>query len=823
MNLQKNNVFNFMTFNSDEFDFIPILSGNRDNKEQDNLPETLSILPLRNTVLFPKVLIPITIGREKSLQLIREIQGKEKYIGVISQKEINIENPNIEELNTVGTVAKIVKTLQMPDNSNSIIIQGIKRFKIVSYIKTEPYYVAEIVYLEEIFPEANDTEYEAVIGSLKSTSEKIIQLAHHIPREAAFAIKNINNPVFLVNYIAINLDIDTKDKQELLENNNIKERAILLLKYLTIELQKLEIQNDIHKKVKIEIDQQQREYFLTQQMKTIKNELGGDAADIEIGDLRKKASEKNWAQNVADTFEKEVKRLERMHPASPDYSNILTYLHLLLELPWNIFTTDNFDLKNVSKILEKDHFGLEKVKERILEHLAVLKLKGDMKAPIICLYGPPGVGKTSLGKSVAEALNRKYVRISLGGLHDEAEIRGHRKTYIGALPGRIIQNIKKAKSSNPVFILDEIDKIGNDFRGNPSFALLEVLDPEQNSAFYDNYLELEYDLSKVLFIATANSLNSIDSALLDRMELIHVSGYIVEEKIEISKRHLLPKLLENHGINKEQLKFSDEVIEHVIVNYTRESGVRELNNTFAKIARFVAKKIGLEQKYNPKISIKDVRKILGAPIYINRDYQECKYAGVATGLAWTPAGGKILYVETSLSKGNGRLTLTGNLGEVMKESAVIALEYVKAHATDLNIATEIFDTWNLHIHVPEGAIPKDGPSAGITIASSIASAFSQRRVKPHTALTGEITLRGSVLPVGGIKEKILAAKRAQINEIILPAANKNDVEEIKEIYTAGLTFHYVENILEVFNIFLLNEQVENPMVFKKKEIENQKP
>jgi ATP-dependent Lon protease len=595
------------------------------------------------------------------------------------------------------------------------------------------------------------------------------------------------------------------------------------LKYLTIELQKLEIQNDIHKKVKIEIDQQQREYFLTQQMKTIKNELGGDAADIEIGDLRKKASEKNWAQNVADTFEKEVKRLERMHPASPDYSNILTYLHLLLELPWNIFTTDNFDLKNVSKILEKDHFGLEKVKERILEHLAVLKLKGDMKAPIICLYGPPGVGKTSLGKSVAEALNRKYVRISLGGLHDEAEIRGHRKTYIGALPGRIIQNIKKAKSSNPVFILDEIDKIGNDFRGNPSFALLEVLDPEQNSAFYDNYLELEYDLSKVLFIATANSLNSIDSALLDRMELIHVSGYIVEEKIEISKRHLLPKLLENHGINKEQLKFSDEVIEHVIVNYTRESGVRELNNTFAKIARFVAKKIGLEQKYNPKISIKDVRKILGAPIYINRDYQECKYAGVATGLAWTPAGGKILYVETSLSKGNGRLTLTGNLGEVMKESAVIALEYVKAHATDLNIATEIFDTWNLHIHVPEGAIPKDGPSAGITIASSIASAFSQRRVKPHTALTGEITLRGSVLPVGGIKEKILAAKRAQINEIILPAANKNDVEEIKEIYTAGLTFHYVENILEVFNIFLLNEQVENPMVFKKKEIENQKP
>jgi len=812
-----------MTFNSDEFDFIPILSGNRDNKEQDNLPETLSILPLRNTVLFPKVLIPITIGREKSLQLIREIQGKEKYIGVISQKEINIENPNIEELNTVGTVAKIVKTLQMPDNSNSIIIQGIKRFKIVSYIKTEPYYVAEIVYLEEIFPEANDTEYEAVIGSLKSTSEKIIQLAHHIPREAAFAIKNINNPVFLVNYIAINLDIDTKDKQELLENNNIKERAILLLKYLTIELQKLEIQNDIHKKVKIEIDQQQREYFLTQQMKTIKNELGGDAADIEIGDLRKKASEKNWAQNVADTFEKEVKRLERMHPASPDYSNILTYLHLLLELPWNIFTTDNFDLKNVSKILEKDHFGLEKVKERILEHLAVLKLKGDMKAPIICLYGPPGVGKTSLGKSVAEALNRKYVRISLGGLHDEAEIRGHRKTYIGALPGRIIQNIKKAKSSNPVFILDEIDKIGNDFRGNPSFALLEVLDPEQNSAFYDNYLELEYDLSKVLFIATANSLNSIDSALLDRMELIHVSGYIVEEKIEISKRHLLPKLLENHGINKEQLKFSDEVIEHVIVNYTRESGVRELNNTFAKIARFVAKKIGLEQKYNPKISIKDVRKILGAPIYINRDYQECKYAGVATGLAWTPAGGKILYVETSLSKGNGRLTLTGNLGEVMKESAVIALEYVKAHATDLNIATEIFDTWNLHIHVPEGAIPKDGPSAGITIASSIASAFSQRRVKPHTALTGEITLRGSVLPVGGIKEKILAAKRAQINEIILPAANKNDVEEIKEIYTAGLTFHYVENILEVFNIFLLNEQVENPMVFKKKEIENQKP
>ncbi len=793
-------------------DFVQVIQDDQDQEEIDkiDIPDTLPILPLRNTVLFPGVVIPISVGRPKSKALIRHAWDNDRLIGTVSQKTPKVSEPQDKDLFDVGTLARILKVLRMPDESTTVIIQGRKRFEIDEIIKDEPFFEANVSPLFESYPDIENEQFKGLIASLKELSQTVIQLSRNIPPEASFAINNIDNPVFLINFISSNSDITIKDKQALLEVDNIEERGIRLLEYLTQEVQRLEIKDDIQSKVKGEIDRQQREYFLNQQMKTIQNELGQDPVSIDIEEMRKKAKKKKWGKEVKAVFDKEIKRLERMNPAAPDYSNQLTYLQTLLELPWNIYTKDNFDLKRAKKVLDRDHFGMEQVKERILEHLAVLKLKGDLKSPIICLYGPPGVGKTSLGKSIAEALNRNYIRMSLGGLHDEAEIRGHRKTYIGALPGRIIQNLKKAKSSNPVFVLDEIDKVGKDFRGDPSFALLEVLDPEQNSTFYDNYLEVEYDLSKVLFIATANTLAPINSALRDRMEMIDVSGYIVEEKIEIAKRHLIPKQLKNHGLKKSQVKFPKNVIETIIMEYTRESGVRELDKKIAKVVRAIAKKIGFEQAYNPRLKISDIREILGPPEYIKHKYQGNKYAGVVTGLAWTQAGGKILYVETSLSHGKGNLTITGNLGDVMKESGIIAMEYLKAHATELGIENhEIFDKWNVHVHVPEGAIPKDGPSAGITMLTSIASAFTQRKVKLGIAMTGEITLRGKILPVGGIKEKILAAKRANINEIILSKDNKKDVEVINERYLEGLELHYVDTIMEVLDIALLEEKVKN--------------
>lgn len=792
-------------------DFIPIIAdGDESDLKNTEVPDVLPILPLRNTVLFPGVVLPITVGRERSLRLIKDVYQGSRLLGTIAQKDYTIDKPEANDLFSVGTVAEILKILEMPDGSTSVIIQGKKRYQISEFISDNPYFKAKVEPLIDSSPQ-NDTEFSAIVGSLKDLSIKIAQFSANVPPEATFAVKNIENSTFLINFICSNTDIDVKDKQNLLEIHNIKDRGVQAISYLVKEVQMMELKQDIQKKVKTDMDRQQREFMLNQQMKTIQDELGGNPVEQEINELKEKAKKKKWDEDVAKFFEKEVEKLSRLNPAAGEFSVQYTFCQTLLDLPWNEYTTDNFDLKNANKVLEEDHYGLEKVKERILEHLAVLKLKNDMKSPILCLYGPPGVGKTSLGKSIARALDRNYARISLGGLNDESEIRGHRKTYIGAMPGRIIQNIKKAKSSNPVFILDEIDKVSKHFHGDPASALLEVLDPEQNGEFHDNYVEHDYDLSKVMFIATANTLNTIAPPLRDRLELIEVSGYLVEEKIEIAKRHLIPKQLENHGLKKSDITFPKEVIELIIDGYTRESGVRELDKKIAKVVRRVAKKIAFEEKYNKKLSKADIREYLGVTEYSKEKYQGNDFAGVVTGLAWTAVGGEILFVETSLSKGKGALTLTGNLGDVMKESAMLAHEYLKSHAEELDLNPEVFSNWNVHVHVPEGAIPKDGPSAGVTMVTSLASAFTQRKVKKNLAMTGEITLRGKVLPVGGIKEKILAAKRAGITDIVLSEENKKNLEEIKDVYLKGLKFHFVKTIMDVLEIALLKTKVDTPV------------
>ncbi len=812
--------FSLQDIIEEDMEFIPLMSSEDEEKmNNEDVPGTLPILPLRNTVLFPGVVIPITVGRDKSIALIKDVYRGNKILGVVAQKDDSVENPQLKDVYKTGTVAQIIKMFQMPDGNTTVIIQGKRPFELLEFTQTEPYIKAQVKALP--VPEIPDTKsFEALVGSIKDLAARIVELSPNIPTEANFALKNIESPVFLINFIASNMNAGVDEKQRLLQESNIEQRANYLLEYLSKEIQLLELKNDIQSKVRVDLDKQQREYFLHQQLKQIQEELGGNPLEKEINQFKEKAKTKKWSKKVKEHFELELEKLQRINPQSPEYSVHLNYLETLLDLPWNEYTADNFDLKRAKKILDRDHFGLEKVKERILEYLAVLKLKGDMKSPILCLYGPPGVGKTSLGRSIAEALGRKYVRMSLGGLHDEAEIRGHRKTYIGAMPGRIIQNIKKAQSSNPVFVLDEIDKIGKDFRGDPSSALLEVLDPEQNTSFYDNFLELEYDLSKVMFIATANELNTIQPALLDRMEIIEINGYTVEEKIEIAKRHLIPKQIETHGLKKNQISLSKAVIEKVITDYTRESGVRQLDKKIAKLVRHIAKFVAMEEDYNPKITVKDLKDILG-PGHARDKYQGNDVAGVVTGLAWTPVGGDILFIESSLSPGKGKLTLTGNLGDVMKESAVIAMEYIKAHAQMLGINYEVFEHWNVHIHVPEGATPKDGPSAGITILTALASLFTQRKVKDKLAMTGEITLRGRVLPVGGIKEKILAAKRAGITDIILSESNRKDVEDIEPKYIEKLTFHYVTKMDEVLRIALLKEKVKNPIdlfYFKKENL-----
>ncbi len=791
---------------SDDYDseaeFIPIVSDEDESEVTDfEVPELLPLLPLRNTVLFPGVIVPISLGRDLSLKLVRDAQKSSGLFGALAQKEADVEEPNIDDLYKIGTVAKVIKLLEMPDGSTSAIIQGKARFKVEEVIETDPYLKAKVNVLEDIKPEEDSSrDYEALVSSLKDLSLRIIKYSSNIPPEASFAVKNIDNSTFLINFICSNTDISVKEKQNLLKIDELKERGMKLLEYLTREVQLLELKNDIQSKVKLDIDQQQREYMLHQQMKHIQDELGSSPIEQEIRDLKEKAETKKWGKEVAEVFYKEIDKLERLNPATGEYSVQHNYLQTMLDLPWNEYTEDKFDMESAEDVLNRDHFGLDGVKERILEHLAVLKLKGDLKSPIICLYGPPGVGKTSLGKSVADALGRKYARMSLGGLHDEAEIRGHRKTYIGAMPGRIIHNIKKAESANPVFILDEIDKIGNSAHGDPAAALLEVLDPEQNENFHDNFLEVDFDLSKVIFIATANTLSTISQPLLDRMELIEVSGYILEEKYEIAKRHLWPKQLENHGIPKSKISIAKKTMTYIIENYTRESGVRELNKVLAKLARKYALKIATNREFKKAISIDDIKENLGVERFSKEKYQDTHVPGVVTGLAWTAVGGEILYVESSLSKGNGRLTLTGNLGDVMKESAILALEYIKSHSKELKISSKLIDENNIHVHVPEGAIPKDGPSAGITMATALASIFTGKKVKKAIAMTGEITLRGKVLPVGGIKEKILAAKRAGIKEIILSKDNLKDVSEIKDIYIEGLTFHYVNEIKEVLSI-----------------------
>jgi ATP-dependent Lon protease len=807
MNFGDLNDLDFKHSIDEDSDFIPLLSAeDEDNMRNEKVPEILPILPLRNTVLFPGVVIPITVGRDKSIHLIKDYNKGDKTIGVVAQKSDTIEEPTGEDLYNVGTVAHIIKMLRMPDGNTTIIIQGKKRFKIDKYIQTEPYHKAMVSAFDEVRPPKSDKEFPAIVSNLKETSTQIVKISPNIPSDASFAINNIESPTFLVNFISSNMNANTGDKQKMLEVPNLKERSLLVLEYLNKEFQMLELRNQIQNKTKMDLDKQQREYFLNQQIKTIQEELGGNNFEQEIHEYKEKALTKKWNDEVKEIFEKQVSKLQRMNPNAAEHGIQTNYVELLLELPWNEITKDNFDLKHAQAILDEDHFGLEKVKERIIEHLAVLKLKGNLKSPIICLYGPPGVGKTSLGKSIAKALNRKYVRMSLGGLKDESEIRGHRKTYIGAMPGRILQNLKKVQSSNPVFILDEIDKVGADYHGDPSSALLEVLDPEQNSAFYDNFLELDYDLSKVMFIATCNNLNTIQPALRDRMEIIEVNGYTVEEKLEIAKRHLIPKQIEESGLKKSQLKISDKVLEFLIDTYTAESGVRNLEKKISKIARNTAVHIARGEEI-PKMVEEEVVKILG-PSHIKDKYQGNDIAGVVTGLAWTQVGGDILFIETSLSKSKaGKLTLTGNLGDVMKESATLALEYLKSHPHLIEADVDTFESHNIHIHVPEGGTPKDGPSAGIAMLTSLASAFTKRKVKKALAMTGEITLRGKVLPVGGIKEKLLAAKRAGIKEIILCVDNKKDVDDIKPDYLKGLTFHYVTQMEEVLKLALLKEKV----------------
>jgi ATP-dependent Lon protease len=806
-----NSILQFSDNIEADSEFIPLITAEEEeNMNKQSFPDVLPILPLRNNVLFPGVVIPITVGRDKSIKLISDSNKGNKIIGVVSQKDQEEENPEFEDLHSVGTVAQIIRTLRMPDGSTTVIIQGKKRFEMISPEQAEPYMKASVKYLNETPFDKKDKETEVMINTVKDLALQIIKESPNIPSEASFAIGNIDSPTFLVNFISSNMNADVAKKQEMLEELNTKQRIMKVLEHLTLEAQMLEMRNEIQSKVKRDIDRQQREYFLHQQMRTIQDELGYSPQEQDVRELEKRADKKNWDKKVEKLFNKELEKLQRMNPQGAEYTVQLNYLDLLLDLPWGDYTKDDLDLVKARKILDRDHFGLEKVKERILEYLAVLKLKGNMKSPILCFYGPPGVGKTSLGKSIAEALGRKYVRMSLGGLHDESEIRGHRKTYIGAMPGRIVQSLKKAESSNPVFVLDEIDKLGRSNHGDPSSALLEVLDPEQNNSFYDNYVETEFDLSRVMFIATANSLSTIQGPLRDRMEIIEVNGYTIEEKLEIARKHLLPKQINEHGLSKKNISLDKKVIEKVVEEYTNESGVRGLDKMIAKIVRNRARQIAMDETFDVKVTLDEIAKVLG-PGRERTKYADNSVAGVVTGLAWTSVGGDILFIESSITKGKGKLTLTGNLGEVMKESAVIALEFLKAHSSWLGLDQEVFDRYNVHIHVPEGATPKDGPSAGITMLTSLASLFTQRKVKSKLAMTGEITLRGEVLPVGGIKEKVLAAKRARIKEIVLSEKNRKDIEEINASYLEGLTFHYVQTMKQVLDVALTSEKVKDPV------------
>ena len=812
--MSKKNLFNIDNLSAQDIDenseLIPLMTPEDEIEiSKEELPSTLPILSLRNTVLFPGVVIPITASRDKSIKLIKDANNFNKLIGVVAQKDESVEDPKVNDIYTIGTVAKILKVLQMPDGNTTVIIQGKKRFEIERVISDSPYITSNIKDYPEENPGNTNSKFSATIDSIKELSLEIIKRNPNIPSEASFAIKNIESKSFLINFVSSNLNLPVKEKQAILEINDLQKRALKTLKHMNVEFKKLKIKNDIQSKVQNDLSQQQREYFLHQQMKTIQEELGGVSHDSEIDEMKKRAKGKKWNKEIKNHFEKELSKLQRMNPQVSEYSVQRNYLDLLLDLPWNEFSKDKFDLIKANKILNRDHFGLEDVKKRIIEYLAVLKLRKDMKSPILCLQGPPGVGKTSLGKSIAEAIGRKYVRISLGGLRDEAEIRGHRKTYIGAMPGRIIQNIKKANTSNPVFVLDEIDKLTSSNVGDPSSAMLEVLDPEQNNEFYDNYLEKGFDLSKVMFVATSNNLSNIQPALLDRMEIINVSGYTTEDKIQIGKRFLLPKQIKEHGLIPNQIKINNKVMEKLIEGYTRESGVRGLEKNIAKIVRNCAKNIATDVKYDPNINLEDMTTILGPSKLLRDEYESNEIAGVVTGLAWTRVGGDILFIESILTEGKGKLSITGNLGKVMTESAKIALEYIKSYSTKFNINSEIFNKYNIHIHVPEGATPKDGPSAGIAMLTSLVSLFTQKRIKSRLAMTGEITLRGKVLPVGGIKEKILAAKRAKIKEIILCKQNEPDVNEINKKYIKGLKFHYVSEMSEVIRLALTNQKVKN--------------
>ena len=798
-------------------EFIPVLTIEDERLGQDEeVPEELPILPLRNSVLYPGVVIPITVGREKSIQLVKEYYRKRKSIGVIAQKESNVDEPTLEDLYKVGTSAQILKTFEMPDGNVTVIIQGKRRFEVVEVTQAEPYIKATVMPYAASIDIPNTKRFNALIQSVRELAIQVIGRSRNLSQEAGFAIKNIDDPIFLLNFVASNVEADMPVRQGLLEARNLNQMASDLLAVLTDEQQMIELKQQIQSKVRVDMDKQQREYYLNQQLRTIQEELGGNPNEQDVKELREKAEKKKWSKEVAEVFDRELKKLERTHPQAAEYGIQLNYLQYLVDLPWEEFTKDNFDLKRAQKVLDADHFGLDKVKDRIVEHLAVLKLRNDMKSPILCLVGPPGVGKTSLGKSIARALNRKYVRMSLGGVRDESELRGHRKTYIGAMPGRIIQNLRKVKSGNPVFVLDEIDKVsGNNVQGDPQAALLEILDPEQNNAFYDNFIELDYDLSKILFIATANNLSTIHPALRDRMEIIDLSGYLREEKYEIAKRHLIPKQMKEHGLDAKQIAFSKDIVMHIIDDYTREAGVRNLERRIGDVMRYRAKQVVTDEAFDKKITMDDLRKVLGVPMH--HDEEEIKHTmpGVATGLAWTQVGGEILSIEVSLSRGGGHLSLTGNLGDVMKESATIAYEFIKAHASQLDINPDVFEAWNVHVHIPEGATPKDGPSAGITMLTALTSAFTQRKVKSHLAMTGEITLRGKVLPVGGVKEKILAAKRNGVTDLILSLDNEHDIKDIKEDYVEGLNFHYVENMMEVLDLALEKEQDTNDLDYNK--------
>ncbi|MBR5168272.1 MAG: endopeptidase La [Salinivirgaceae bacterium] len=811
------NIENIMLADGDSIDegFLPIVPEGDHSDTKIDIPAELPILPLRNMVVFPGVMIPISVGREKSMELVKQTYRKGKIAGAVAQRDGNVEDPKPEDLYQYGTIVQIMKVLEMPDNTTTIIVQGKRRFTINKFLSEEPFFTADITIVDEILPGKKQlVEFEAITSSIRDLATKIIRLSPNLPNEAAFALKNIENTFFLINFVCVNSSISTETKQELLEESDVFNRSEKLLELLSREMQMVELKEDIQSKVRSELNKQQREFLLNQQIKTIQNELGGNPIEKDAQNFREKAKSKKWSKEIAEIFDKEVDKLQHLNTASGEYSIQISYLQTLLDLPWNEFTKDRFDLRRAEKILDSHHCGLEKVKERILEHLAVLKLKGNLKSPILCLYGPPGVGKTSLGKSIAEALGRKYVRMSLGGLHDEAEIRGHRRTYIGAMPGRIIENIRKAKSANPVFVLDEIDKVSNDYHGDPASALLEVLDPEQNSTFHDNYLDVDFDLSNVMFIATANNIASISAPLRDRMEMIEVSGYVLDEKMKIAENHLVPKQLEDNGMSGRKLQFQKEALAYLIENHTRESGVRELDKRIAEIMRKIAKDLVFKKAVPEILEISHIQDYLGAPRYSKDIYDDNRFAGVVTGLAWTAVGGEILFIETSLSRGNGGLTLTGNLGDVMKESATLAMGYIKAHTDKLGLKPDVFEKWNVHIHVPQGAIPKDGPSAGITMATSIASAFTQRKVRKALAMTGEITLSGKVLPVGGIREKILAAKRAGIKTVILCENNKKDIDEINPEYIKGLKFIYVSTVDEVLQNALLHEKVDGAIVIE---------